>query len=277
MVRPNLQAKLILLVTDEIQMQDEGEHERLRDAIGDGPAATRSYLHAPSRQAKGREVSGVNQYTHNVEFYGASSSVALLFQVHSTLTEAVLGSRQLPGAENGTDACSIVSGLHNPNFSPPATTPLADTPGPSGHVVSASASASARASASAQGSPSILGPASTTTVCGYYPQCRGFLQNFFSTLHYIHPILDKNMFMARCEDLWTPRTEEATGQSFLALYYTILSLGALVGERDDEPIDGIDNIQWSKMFFDAAGDLASRLGMTTNLDMVQCYFFMVRL
>jgi hypothetical protein len=202
-----------------------------------------------ARQTTGCEVSGVNKYTRNVEFYGGSSSVALLVQVQSNFTAP--GSRESPEPRHATDACSIVSTLHNPDISPTAV------PSP------------------VLGSPSIPDRSSAATAA-YHPQCRVFVRNFFSSLHYIHPILDKHVFLSRCEDLWAANAGEVTGRSFLALYYAILSLGALVGERDDEPIGGIENAHWSRIFFEAAEDLASRLGSTTNLDMVHCYFFMVR-
>lgn len=102
-----------------------------------------------------------------------------------------------------------------------------------------------------------------------------FLDDFFSTLHYIFPILGKALFMRRCEDLWTSE-DSAVKSSFVALYFSVLSLGALVGPRSDELIGGLDNLTWSRKFFDESRTLCSALGMVTDLEMVQCYFFLVR-
>jgi hypothetical protein len=147
-------------------------------------------------------------------------------------------------AEGEVDAGVIVSSLHNPAFSPAGTQN-------EGHNDS------------------------SVTFASHYPQCRSFLEGFFGTIHYIHPIIDKGGFLRRCELLWSGNGDVAQNSSFTALYYSILSLGALVGSRDDEPIDGIPNLQWSRKFFDEARSRCNKLGMVTDLDMVQCYFFMV--
>jgi hypothetical protein len=192
---------------------------------------------AESRQRASHEVSGVNRHTHNVEFYGRSSSVALLSQVQRSSDKATT----IP-TEEGGDAGAIVSDLHNPAFSPS-----------DGHNDSQEASSSMTPS--------------------HYPQCRGFLEKFFSSIHFIHPIIDKTSFLRQCDLLWSGKARDDS--SFTALYYSILSLGALVGVRDEEPVDGVGNLQWSRRFFDEGRSRCTKLGMVTNLDMVQCYFFMV--
>lgn len=197
-----------------------------------------STMSAASRQGGGQEVSGINHHTRNVEFYGRSSSVALLSQVQLS------GAEPSTQNEGATDAASIVTNLHNPAFSPPG----ADNSGQD---------------------------TSPLQVPSHFPQCRGFLHGFFSSIHYIHPIVDKTAFLHRCELLWSGHAEATRNSSFTALYYSLLSLGALVGTRDDEPIDGIANLQWSRKFFDEAKSRCSKLGMVTDLEMVQCYIFMV--
>ncbi|KAK4119489.1 hypothetical protein N657DRAFT_581552 [Parathielavia appendiculata] len=201
----------------------------------DNPSTTS----AASRQGAGHEVSGVNRHTQNVEFYGRSSSVALLSQVQRSGEESAIPE------EGELDAGVILSNLHNPAFSP------ADAQN-NGHE-----------------GPSLVTPS-------HYPQCRSFLDGFFGTIHFIHPIIDKGAFLRRCELLWSGAAEATQHSSFTALYYSILSLGALVGPRDDEPIDGTPNIQWSRKFFDEARFRCNKLGMVTDLEMVQCYFFMAK-
>ncbi|KAJ6167297.1 hypothetical protein N7497_000140 [Penicillium chrysogenum] len=184
-----------------------------------------------------QEVSGVNSHTRGVEFSGSSSSVALLSHVQRT------------GDEPEGDVSSLLSTLHNPAFSP------------------------ADPQTARESHREIDYPASSN----WFPQCRGFLEAFFTTIHYVHPILDKHIFLQRCESLWSGN--EADGQqlsSFTALYLSVLSLGALVGTRDDEPIDGIDNMQWSRKFFEKAKSCCNQIGMVTDLEMTQCYFILAK-
>lgn len=189
------------------------------------------------------EVTGVNRHTNDHEFYGSSSSVALLSRVGSS--PSIQGARQGGGDELGdAEPDSLLTDLHNPVF----TSWRADI-------------GSRRDGRSAQ-------PA--------FPQCKVFLNGFFGTLHYIHPILDKSAFMRRCETLWACN-KPAEPTTFLALYYSVLSLGALVGPREDEPIDGQDNLTWSRRLFQECRSLCTALGMATDLEMVQCYFFLVSL
>jgi hypothetical protein len=185
-----------------------------------------------------QEVSGMNTHTRDVEFYGSSSSVALLSHVQRT------------GEEDNADddAGALLSSLHNPAFDPSGSQ---DT------------QRGRRGTEESDHSP-------------WYLQCRNFIDAFFSTIHYIHPILDKTSFVQRCESLWADEGRENKRiTSFVALYYSILSIGALVGTRDDELIDGMTNLSWSRKFFDRAKDCCNRLGMVTDLDMVQCYFILV--
>ncbi|OQD98815.1 hypothetical protein PENSOL_c008G04311 [Penicillium solitum] len=185
-----------------------------------------------------QELSGVNSHTRDVEFYGSSSSVALLSQVQRTGDES-----------EGGDASSLLSTLHNPAFGP------------------------AKLQTARESCREIDYPDSSN----WFPQCRGFLEAFFTTIHYVHPILNKHTFLQRCEALRSG--SEADGphiSSFTALYFSVLSLGALVGTRDDEPIDGINNLQWSRKFFEKAKACCNQIGMVTDLEMTQCYFMLAK-
>ncbi|KAH8891226.1 hypothetical protein GQ53DRAFT_648828 [Thozetella sp. PMI_491] len=186
-----------------------------------------------------KEVSGVNRHTLNVEFYGSSSSVVLLSTARmATDTESI--------ADEVEDEEDLVSSLHNPAFSPGVTT-------------------------ARDGRPTHQSSSGSAT---HYQQCRPFLDSFFTTLHYIQPILDRADFLNRCVLLWANNTSHV-GQSFIALYYSVLSLGALVSIREDEDIDGIGNLQWSRMFFEEARSRTG-LNMVTDIEMVQCYFFLAK-
>jgi hypothetical protein len=173
-----------------------------------------------------------------VEFYGSSSSVALLSHVQ----RAGDAPEELSEDQDGE---ALVSNLHNHAFSP-----AVDGAALGGHC-----------------------PGRVT----HYPQCRNFIVNYFTSIHFIHPFLEKAEFLSRCENLWSQQGDPLHTSSFAALYYSILSLGALVGPRDEEAIGGVTNLQWSRKFFDEAISRCHRLGMVTNLDMVQCYFMLVSL
>jgi hypothetical protein len=106
-----------------------------------------------------------------------------------------------------------------------------------------------------------------------------FVLNFFSSIHYIHPILNKAEFLRELYERagkGDSSSRTTTDSTFDALYFAILSLGALVGPRDDEPLGGISNVQWSRTFFEEAVRRHIRSGMVTDLNMVQCYFILVR-
>lgn len=208
----------------------ENERHPSSNYDADSPASLRL------GQASGQEISGINRHTRNVEFYGSSSSVALLSQVQRAGDEP----EESPEDPDGE---ALVSNLHNHAFSPAVDAALG------GHR-----------------------PGRVT----HYPQCRNFILNYFTSIHFVHPFLDKAEFLFRCEQLWSQEGDPLHTSSFAALYYSILSLGALVGPREEEPIGGIANMQWSRTFFDEAIARCHRLGMVTDLDMVQCYFMLVR-
>ncbi|EUC40259.1 hypothetical protein COCMIDRAFT_41389 [Bipolaris oryzae ATCC 44560] len=185
------------------------------------------------------EISEVNEHTAGVEFYGSSSSMALLSRVQRS-------GQQFRDREDGAH---LVSSLHNATFQAIPTSSHGD-------ILDA-----------------------TSLPADYYPQCRSFIEDFFSTIHYIHPILDKREFLGRCEVLWSLRTTGASLQpspSFVALYYSVLSLGAMVGVRGEHLIDNLTNLQWSRKFFDLSWSCCHSLGLITNLEMAQCFFMLAK-
>ncbi|WQF89904.1 hypothetical protein CDEST_14918 [Colletotrichum destructivum] len=222
---------------------------------------------ARSRNAAGQEISGVNRHTRNVEFYGSSSSVALLSHVQRTGDD----DEPVVSPDLGSDAGTLLSNLHNPAFSSPSAADQAQT-----QTQTPGGASSSTAVAAANAAYTTAEARSSTRPTTHYPQCRHFLQSFFSSIHYVHPILDRKLFFDRCEELWARPGDIREPSSFVALYYSILSLGALVGVREDEPVDGVGNLQWSRRFFDEAKRRCDQLGMVTDLEMVQCYFFLAK-
>ncbi|OBR04053.1 C6 transcription factor [Colletotrichum higginsianum IMI 349063] len=247
---------------DGYSPDDRGLQRRLSRSTAAGGSPSNA---ARSRNAAGQEISGVNRHTRNVEFYGSSSSVALLSHVQRTGDDEPVISPDL-----GSDAGTLLSNLHNPAFSSPSATDQVQT------QTQTPGGASSSTTTAADAAFTTAEARSSTRPTTHYPQCRHFLQSFFSSIHYVHPILDRKLFFDRCEELWARPGDVREPSSFVALYYSILSLGALVGVREDEPVDGVGNLQWSRRFFDEAKRRCDQLGMVTDLEMVQCYFFLAK-
>jgi hypothetical protein len=239
------------------------------------PTTTATSTWARHRQRGSQEVTAINSHTRNVEFYGSSSSVALLSQVQrggepsptSSEAAAAAGTGEL--SESDAVAAALLSNLHNPAFSPPqrdapesGVAPGRSGTGPGGERTTVLSMEEARLAA--------MEPV-------YYRQCSVFLHNFFSTIHYIHPMIDKTSFLERCEVLWSDNREAMRQHaSFVPLYFSILSIGALVGYRDVEPVGGVSNQKWSRRFFNEARARFKDLELATNLEMVQTFFFMAK-
>lgn len=224
------------------------------------PATESGYPSSPIKSrpgaSAGQEVHAINKHTRSVEFYGSSSSVALLSQIQKRDGDAQqdndTGSDE--HSESEAAAAVLLSNLHNPSFSP-------------AEVDSGPVPISPQAGLEKQ---------ATVSESTHYRQCSVFLHNFFSTIHYIHPILDKTSFLERSEILWSGDEDAIRQQAnFVPLYYSVLSLGALVGYRDTEPVGGISNQQWSRKFFKEARAKLPALEIVTDVDLVQCFFFLV--
>ncbi|KAL6230897.1 fungal-specific transcription factor domain-containing protein [Aspergillus navahoensis] len=199
----------------------------------------RHSVDSPSTSCKAAyEVGVVNRHTHSSEFYGGSSSIAILAQIRRV---SAVETRELPEDEEG-----LVSSLHNPAFSSFLSEGL-------------------QSSAEKQYPVERLASVS---------HCRVFVDTFFATIHYIYPILNKPAFLEKCELKWAGKVSSLS-HSFVALYYSILSLGALLRPREEEIIGGLENVRWSKTFFDEARS-RSNSSMVTDLEMVQCHFFLAK-
>jgi len=182
-----------------------------------------------------------NAHTRNLEYYGGSSSVAFLRHVETVSKD--------PDAEraSGPPERSLASLLHNIDFQPSATT-----------------------------SPVVTRIKDVDNNRHYFRVARTFLDAYFSNIHHIQPLLDEEAFFSRCEDLWFDKADKQA-LSFIALYYTTLSLGSLVMAGDGRLVHGYDRFTWSRKLFDKACNIVSQLGSATDLEMVQCYYMMVSL
>ena len=196
-----------------------------------------------SIQDTGGEINDVNQHTKSIEFHGNTSSMAFLALVQKQ-SQSQSG-KSLSGEQPGQERPSIVSTLHNVAFSPDSNA--------TSSVVDVTAKAESY----------------------YFRQAGRFLDGYFENLHFIHPILEKESFLARCEDLWFRRSERQT-RSFVALYYSILSLGALVRVWDESLLDGMNRFQWSRKLFTHARVALGELRSTNDLETIQCLIFMAK-
>ena len=197
---------------------------------------------AHAREEARNEIAAINQHTQAIEFHGNSSSMAFLNQLHLLQRNH---SRDRVVAELGTPrqaSVSLVSTMHDPGFSP---TPQSgnDSSNSSTHQL-------------------------------YFRQAYKFIEAYFDSLHYIHPFMDKADFMTRAEDLWFGRRNH--GASFVALYFGVLSLGALIGEWDTRVLDGLNRFQWSRKLFHEAQSRLRDLHFSNDLDTVQCLYFMAK-
>lgn len=121
-------------------------------------------------------------------------------------------------------------------------------------------------------------PLSNTSTHEYFPHAAAqFIDGYFNGIHYAQPFLDRRQFIQQCETLWR-QGNSTCSNSFLALYYGVLSLGALLMVWPNEQlIDGQGRFQWSRKLFEKARLLAGQLGQTTDLEAVQCFFFLAKI
>lgn len=192
------------------------------------------------------DVMDTNLHTSNLEFYGSSSSVAFLRHVET------LSNRQATGPPSVQLERSMASRLHNTEFQPGTsqTTPTSRNP----HT-----------------GPDIPPP----EICPFRV-ARRFLDSYFSNIHQIQPLFEEDDFLARCEDMWFNRPGKQP-RSFLALYHATLSVGSLVMPFETPEIAGADRFTWSRRLFDEALANVTKLGTTTDLEIVQCFYMLVGL
>ena len=186
------------------------------------------------------EISELNHHTNGIEFHGSTSSTALIGHLQKRHEPR---RTQEQHSLSGVPEYSIVSTLHNSSFSPSYT----------------------------------AGPAQPATLHEhnyYFEQAHAFMNGYFENIHFIHPLIDKEDFCLRAHDLWFNRTKQPE-PSFVALYLSILSFGALVRVWDEERLGGLTRFEWSRKLFGEAQVYLNYLQFSNNLDTVQCLYLMV--
>lgn len=194
-------------------------------------------------QDSAAEITDVNQHTRSVEFHGNTSSMAFLALLQKQ-NQAQAGQVFVKGMPT-QDRTSLVSTMHNVGFSPDSK---AASPVPE---------------------------AMSHNETYYFRQAGRFIDGYFENLHFIHPILHKGNFLTQCEDLWFGRADRQT-RGFIALYYSILSLGALVRVWDENTLDGMNRFQWSRKLFTHARTALGGLRSTNDLETIQSLIFMAK-
>ena len=194
-------------------------------------------------QDNAAEITDVNQHTRSVEFHGKTSSMAFLALLQKQ-NQGQSGNISTRG-KAAQDRTSLVSTMHNVGFSPDSK---AASPAPE---------------------------AMSHDESYYFRQAGRFIDGYFENLHFIHPILNKGRFLARCEDLWFGKAQRQS-RGFIALYYSILSLGALVRVWDEDALDGMNRFQWSRKLFTHARTALGGLRSTNDLETIQCLIFMAK-
>lgn len=151
----------------------------------------------------------VNKDTHGEEYYGGSSSVAILQRLYARARRQSSSNPRELQPQLPTTGPSIVNLLHNPDFQGTKT-------GPPDQPVS------------------------------YLLIEAAFLNVFFDTLHYMHPIIDKTTFLQRCA-----QPSELNGP-LGAVYYACLALSAITTAENDAKLGAYSPIQWANLYVDSA-------------------------
>ncbi|KAJ5692955.1 hypothetical protein N7462_002378 [Penicillium macrosclerotiorum] len=193
-----------------------------------------------SAESADDEINEFNHHTNAIEFHGSTSSAAIIGHLQK--------SRDTHEEQYHRPAdFSLISTLHNPSFSPSCTT----------------------------------GPGQSTSTSiehqnYYFEQAHIFMNGYFENIHFIHPFIDKEAFLVRANDLWFNR-EHTPEPSFVALYLSVLSIGALVRVWDEDKLAGLGRFEWSRKLFSEAQAYLVYLRFSNDLETVQCLYMMAKI
>ncbi|KAI9037624.1 Zn(II)2Cys6 transcription factor [Aspergillus affinis] len=188
-------------------------------------------------------ISELNHHTKGIEYHGSTSSAALIGHLQKARGPK-LPEERWNVRPNGPEF-SLISTLHNSSFSPTCT----------------------------------AGPAHQVTLHQqdyYFEQAHAFMNGYFENIHFIHPLIDKEDFYLRAHELWLNRDRQPE-PSFVALYLSVLSFGALVRVWDEERLGGLTRFEWSRKLFSEAQMYLNYLHFSNNLDTVQCLYLMAKI
>ncbi|KAJ9139170.1 C6 transcription factor [Pleurostoma richardsiae] len=158
----------------------------------------------------------INRHTEGAEFYGPTGTFYFLSRLQSQAnSQRLRGTAQNVRGEPSNRALtgtSVVNLLHSSDYS-----------------VSGSRDGSGTRQQADKPAVSLAGHTATEM-----EMARECVQLYFQNLHCIHPILNRQAFLSRCEtDIWSHSTAQAaspvsqTRQRFLALFNAVLAIGAI--------------------------------------------------
>jgi hypothetical protein len=201
----------------------------------------RSGLGDEMSEVSNDEVMDINVQTQRFEFHGQTSSIAFLERLRKVQETSTAPSSYAPTPRS--QGRSFVSDFQNDAFMDQRESP---------HVVSERLNEE------------------------YYPlHAYTFLDTYFKSLHYVHPILDQSIFLERCHDIWRGQSARLP-RSFKALYYSVLALGALTRTWTETHINGMGRLEWTRLLFDKAELALGRPGSLNDLEAVQAPFILAQ-
>jgi hypothetical protein len=189
------------------------------------------------------EVMDINTETQRFEFHGQTSQLAFLDRLRKVQETSNASSTYAPTPRTQGRGRSFVSDFQNDAFMDSRESPQA---------------------------------ASQRLDEEYYPlHAYTFLDTYFKTLHYVHPILDQSIFLERCHDVWRGQSSRLS-RSFKALYFSVLALGALTRTWTETHINGMGRLEWTRLLFEKAELALGRPGSLNDLEAVQAPFILAQ-
>jgi hypothetical protein len=189
------------------------------------------------------EVMDINIQTQRFEFHGQTSSLAFLERLRKVQETSAAPSSYAPTPRSQGRGRSFVSDFQNDAF-------MDQREGPNA--------------------------VSERLDEEYYPlHAYTFLDTYFKSLHYVHPILDQSVFLERCHDVWRGQSARLP-RSFKALYFSVLALGALTRTWTETHINGMGRLEWTRLLFEKAEIALGRPGSLNDLEAVQAPFILAQ-
>ena len=107
----------------------------------------------------------------------------------------------------------------------------------------------------------------------YSKRANTFIEGYFGGIHYVHPIIEKEDFLSRADQLW--RGTDCSDVHFVALYLSVLSLGALTRTWNESTLDGLNRFQWSRKLFAEAQTVLDEIQFSSKIETIQTFYVMV--
>jgi hypothetical protein len=204
----------------------------------------RSGLGDEMSEGSNDEVMDINTQSQRFEFHGQTSSLAFLERLRKVQETSAAPSTYTPSPRTQGRDRSFVSDFQNEAFMDQRESPHA---------------------------------ASERLDEEYYPlHAYTFLDTYFKSLHYVHPILDQNIFLERCHNVWRGQSSRLP-RSFKALYFSVLALGALTRTWTETHINGMGRLEWTRLLFEKAELALGRPGSLNDLEAVQAPFILAQI